>query len=271
VFFLEDGALFGEGPGHMSLEALGTLSALAASPSNIVYITSRRSRVDMQHVIAALPSNIGFILECGSLIREVSSTKFHFWKTEQSQAWLDGIWNMTKHYRQRVEGSFIEQRDNSMVFRYDMALDYPAAIRFANDLAYQARAFRGRESYKIIHRDSAVHAEPDMNISMDFAAEHVINQPPENLNPEFVFVVGGVCGTNALFRWADGKQWELQLPPQHRIDDSQRHSGSFSFIYTVGMGLYVDDARYKLPMDRSLLNILSFLSRLPTPLWRPPQ
>ncbi|OGE58037.1 hypothetical protein PENARI_c001G10002 [Penicillium arizonense] len=148
VFFLEDGALFGEGPGHMSLEALGTLSALAASPSNIVYITSRRSRVDMQHVIAALPSNIGFILECGSLIREVSSTKFHFWKTEQSQAWLDGIWNMTKHCRQRVEGSFIEQRDNSMVFRYDMALDYPAAIRFANDLAYQARAFRGRESYR---------------------------------------------------------------------------------------------------------------------------
>ncbi|KAJ6044082.1 uncharacterized protein N7446_002279 [Penicillium canescens] len=210
-------------------------------------------------------------LECGSLIREVSSTKFHFWKTEQSQAWLDGIWNMMKHYRQRVEGSFLEQRDNSMVFRYDTALDYPAAIRFANDLAYQARAFRGRESYKIIHKDSAVHAEPDMNISMDFAAEHVMDQLPENLNPEFVFVVGGVCGTNALFHWADMKQRELQLPPQRRIDDSQRHSGSFSFIYTVGMGLYVDDARYKLPMDRSLLNILSFLSRLPTPLWRPPQ
>ncbi|OQD87187.1 hypothetical protein PENANT_c006G09026 [Penicillium antarcticum] len=169
------------------------------------------------------------------------------------------------NYRNRVEVSFLEQRDSSIVFHYDGAFDYRAAIRFANDLAFQAKVLRGSESYKIIHKNDAVHAEPDMNIWMDHAAEYVLNAVPESAHPDYVFVAGGVCGHNALFRWADGKQRETNLPTQRKISGFRRSKGSFSFIYTVGMGLYSEDAKYKLPLGRSLLNILGFLARAPAP------
>jgi trehalose-6-phosphatase len=274
LFFLEDGALFGESRGSMPLEALRAVKALAANPSNIIYITSRRSRVDMQHIIAALPSNIGFIVECGSLIRAVSSADFLLYRDKKSHVWLNGIWHLFRSYRDRVEGSFIEQRDFSMVFHYYGSSDYPAAVRLADDLAFQAMALRGSESYKIIHKNFAVHAEPDMNIWMDWAAEYVLSQLPPSVNPEFVFVVGGVCGTNALFRWANGKDQKLDLSP--RLESLQTHSGPFSFVFSLGMGLYAEEAKHKLPSRicirdqpprvMSLLGILDFLvrgSRLP--------
>jgi trehalose 6-phosphate synthase/phosphatase len=229
LFFLEDGTLFGESRGSMPLEALRAVKALAANPSNIIYITSRRSRVDMQHIIAALPSNIGFIVECGSLIRAVSSADFLLYRDKKSHVWLNGIWHLFRSYRDRVEGSFIEQRDFSMVFHYYGSSDYPAAVRLADDLAFQAMALRGSESCKIIHKNFAVHAEPDMNIWMDWAAEYVLSQLPPSVNPEVVFVVGGVCGTNALFRWANGKDQKLDLSP--RLESLQTHSGPFSFFF----------------------------------------
>ncbi|KAJ5748594.1 uncharacterized protein N7511_010290 [Penicillium nucicola] len=263
LFLLEDGCLFGEGPGDMSLDTLKSIETLAMNPSNIVYITSRRSRIQMQHVIDTLPVNVGYIFECGCQIKLSCESQFRFFQDRNTHGWLNGIWHIMRLYEDRVGGDCIERRDCSMVFHYGAADDYPAALRFGNELAFLARALRGNESYKIIHKNASIHAEPDMNISMESGIEFVMSTIPKPQHPEFVFVVGGVCGTNALFRWANRKQCDIKTPPHHATKGSRSPAAPFSYVYTVGMGLYVEDARFKLPMDRSLMNILETLASAP--------
>ena len=196
-----------------------TLNDLITDTKNIIYIMSGREVRELSAVFRTA-SGLGLIAENGCFIREAGAAP-NDWKTpvdmEYVEKWKADVKQILRYYQERMEGSWIEERRCTLLFRYDKVEDQEAAIRMAGECTDQINA--ACKSYRI----QAVPISGSLMVQMvDYnkktAAAHIYDRlhaaatASGKETPDFLMVVGDDREDEVVFRWANGlaKQGELR-------------------------------------------------------------
>lgn len=155
------------------------LNDLVAMPGNVVYVSSARKKEDMEQCFAQVPG-LGLIAENGCFVRRFQS---EHWldlantSPENKAEWKEGVLSLLDYYVQRQKGSYVEEREYSVVYHYEDVPDgeAEAAIKQAGDAANHINDSCQAQRMKAVPLDRAVVIEP-YDVDKATAADWVLRQ-----------------------------------------------------------------------------------------------
>ncbi|KAK3718822.1 Trehalose-6-P synthase/phosphatase complex subunit [Vermiconidia calcicola] len=231
-----------------------TLNDLMVDGKNIVYVMSGRQPEEIESVFRTA-TGLGLIAENGCFVREYGAAA-HSWETavdmNEVNRWKKDVKAILRYYRERMEGSYIEERHCSLIFRYERVEDQEAAMRNVGDCADQINS--GCKSMRIhaVPIGKAVLIE-QVDFSKGTAATNVYNRLCEQNKaselqpPDFLMVVGDDREDEVVFRWAN------QLAK----------NGTLSNVFTVSVGKRNTQAQAALTQGSTgLLTVLQKLAKI---------
>ncbi|KAJ3125336.1 hypothetical protein HK098_000343 [Nowakowskiella sp. JEL0407] len=119
ILFLDhDGTLAPIGS-PMANNIYEVLITLAADPKNVVYLMSGRTK-DSLEVFRNIP-NVGLCAENGCFVKFANKTRWESMLPETDLSWKKKVLEVFEYYTDRTPGSFIEQKDCSVVWHYGLA------------------------------------------------------------------------------------------------------------------------------------------------------
>jgi trehalose 6-phosphate synthase/phosphatase len=137
-------------------EVLNILTSLVSRPENSVIILSGRSRGDLERWFGGV-DGLWLAAEHGALLRRAGSIQWEPLRPDYSRQWLERVRPVLQHFVNRTRGSFIEEKEFSLVWHYRMS-----ELRFSDWLAQELvamledmlaetelRAIRGRKIVEI--------------------------------------------------------------------------------------------------------------------------
>lgn len=188
---------------------IDVLNELLLDPKNNVYVMSGRRPEELDRLFGRVPK-LGIIAENGCFL------KYHYvdkWRRMADpkliSSWKDGVMGILKYYRERTEGSWIEERHCSLIFHYSAAEDLQQAARQASDCAGHINDACASQRVHAIPVTGAVHVEP-----IDWSKATAASQIYDRLKrdgasdgsddlPDFLMVVGDDRDDEPIFRWAN--------------------------------------------------------------------
>nr|POE63449.1 putative alpha,alpha-trehalose-phosphate synthase [udp-forming] 106 kda [Quercus suber] len=235
---------------------LDALMGLMADPKNIVYVMSGRRPQELESTFRALPT-LGLIAENGCFMREyeAGSNKWEgFTDEEATEKWKQDVMGILTYYKDRVENSYIEERNCSLLFRYEKCVDVSSAMRQAGESADQINS-----SCKVL----GIHAVPipkallieQTEFTKATAAKHIFAHlrrklmTQSHVTPDFMLVAGDDREDEGIFHWAN------ELGEQHVVRD----------VFTVSVGRRNTEAQATLTQGSTgLLTALAKLANVVT-------
>ena len=188
-----------------------TLNDLMSDPKNTVYVTSGLQPSELEGVFRTA-NGLGLVAENGCFIREYG-TGSRDWRTlvdlEQTKEWKADVKAILRYYRERMEGSSIEERYCSLLFKYDKVEDQAAATRQAGDCADQINSGCKSTGVHAVPVSQAVLIEC-VNVNKSTAATHIFDTLRKKAEarseeaPDFLMVAGDDREDEVVFRWANG-------------------------------------------------------------------
>lgn len=190
--------------------AIDVLNDLIDDERNTVYVMSSRMPEEMERLFRQVP-NLGMIAENGCFLMEAGKDTPDDWieltDAEHSSEWKDGVRNILEYYRERVEGSKVEELHCSLIFDFTGAEDAAAAQKQAGECANHIN-----DSCQKLH----VHAVPNdgklviSNSDVNKAsATTLISDGLKKLRddkgkpmPDFLMVIGDGREDEYVFNWA---------------------------------------------------------------------
>ncbi|CZT18204.1 related to alpha,alpha-trehalose-phosphate synthase (UDP-forming) [Ramularia collo-cygni] len=184
------------------------LDDLMNDPRNILYVMSGRKPEELENHFRMLP-RAGLIAENGCFVREFggqSDEWMPFVDLEEVNKWKNEVRGILEYYQERLEGSYIEERKCSLLFRYEKCQDQEAAVRQAGESADQING-----SCKSMH----IHAVPikgsvlieQEDFSKGTAAKHVYDMLRTDskgiTKPDFMLVAGDDREDEVIYQWAN--------------------------------------------------------------------
>jgi trehalose 6-phosphate synthase/phosphatase len=137
-------------------ELRSILRALVDSRKNSVMIVSGRKRTDLAEWFGDVPG-LWLAAEHGAMIRPAGSSEWRPLRPDLSREWMQRVLPVLEHFVERTPGSFIEQKEYSLVWHYRLA-----ESKFAEWLAHELvamledmlaetelRAMRGRKIVEV--------------------------------------------------------------------------------------------------------------------------
>ena len=115
-----------------SSHLIGILERLVQDEQSIVALISGRSRVDLERWFAGIP-NLWIAAEHGALLWSPISRTWDQPHHDASDEWKKRVYPILEHFVDRTPGSFIEEKEFSLVWHYRMA-DPEFGDWLANDL-----------------------------------------------------------------------------------------------------------------------------------------
>lgn len=206
--------------------AIDSLTTLTEDPKNIVYVMSARMPEEMERLFRRVPG-LGLIAENGCFVRNRGTEEWiELCDDEETRVWKEGLTDMLNYFRERTEGSWIEERHCSVVFHHELAEDRQAAERQALQCASHINDTCAEQHVHAVINDGAVTVEPiDKNkgTAANLVLEHIrskglnggsVNGSASNGDdssgessskalPDFLFVVGDDREDEVVFRWAN--------------------------------------------------------------------
>jgi len=132
------------------------LRQLARAPANIVAVVSGRPRADLENWFGEV-EGLWLAAEHGAVVRPPGSAEWEYCYTGYTPAWKKDVYPFLEHYVDRTPGSFIEEKEFSLVWHYRMS-DPEFGEWLANELAHDLeqmladtplRAVRGQKSVEV--------------------------------------------------------------------------------------------------------------------------
>ncbi len=195
LFFLEyDGALmdYQADPSSMKPDAelFQLLSSLSASQKNRVVIVSSRDKDHMQEWLGEL--NLDIIAEHGVWIKERDKG----WRTMMSllDTWKSDIRLILDMYVDRTPGSFIEEKDYSLVWHYRRVETGLGDLR-ARELVNHLNFLADNSNLQVLDGQMAVEIKAQ-EVNKGRATAHWLNM----YSPEFIMAVGDDWGDEDIFK-----------------------------------------------------------------------
>ncbi|HEX8709373.1 MAG TPA: bifunctional alpha,alpha-trehalose-phosphate synthase (UDP-forming)/trehalose-phosphatase [Pyrinomonadaceae bacterium] len=133
-----------------------TLSRLARNPANTVALISGRSQRDVERWFGQV-RGLWLAAEHGAIMRSPETMRWELYRAGYSDEWKERVSPMLEHYVNRTPGSFIEEKEFSLVWHYRMS-DPEFGAWLANELVSnleqmlaetELRAFRGQKSVEV--------------------------------------------------------------------------------------------------------------------------
>ena len=186
---------------------LDALNDILLDERNIVYIMSGRTQDDLESLFSRV-NGLGIIAENGCFVREFNSD---VWTSEapleEMTAWKNSVKGILNYYEERVEGSWIDEKHCSLIWRYDKADDMDTATRLAGEAANHINDACGSQRVRAVPVEKSVIIEP-LDWNKASAATGIFERlrsgkvgvPNE---PDFLLVAGDDREDEAIFRWAN--------------------------------------------------------------------
>jgi HAD superfamily hydrolase (TIGR01484 family) len=189
--------------------AITTLTELTDDPSNIVYVMSSRMPEEMERLFRQV-NNLGLIAENGCFVREPQSDEWtHLADKAHVENWKVSVSHILAYFKDRCDGSWIEERHCSLVFHYGSAEDKSTAGRLAAECADHINDSCANQGIHAIPIEGALIVET-ANTNKASAAELVwqwcLNEPDNGKpahKPDFLLVIGDNREDEPVFRWAN--------------------------------------------------------------------
>jgi trehalose 6-phosphate synthase/phosphatase len=137
-------------------ELLRVLTSLVAVEKNSVMIVSGRRRAELEQWFGGL-QGLWMAAEHGALLRQAGSVQWEPLRSDHSRRWLERVRPVLQHFVERTPGSFIEEKEFSLVWHYRLS-----ESRFSDWLAQELvamledmlaetelRAIRGRKIVEV--------------------------------------------------------------------------------------------------------------------------
>lgn len=216
IFILDyEGTLASFGGDNTTLTPLqrviDTLNELLSDRRNIVYVMSLRTPEDLQSLFHKVPL-VGLIAENGSFLREYGASQdewIAFTDLEATTKWKKDVRRVLQYYAERVEGSSIEERHCSLVFRYEKAEDIEAARSQAGDCANHINDSCDMYDIHAVPVGKSILVE-SVSFSKGTAATNIFSRLREKnvnvkglKNPDFLMVAGDDREDETIFEWAN--------------------------------------------------------------------
>jgi trehalose-phosphatase len=187
------------------------LTDLAADDKNAVYIMSGRTVRELELLFNRVP-NLGLIAENGCFVRAPRSSDWLRFPNEQKTArWMDAIKQILQYYVERVEGSWVEERDCSLVFHYETTNQPELAARQAGECANHINDAAEQQRVKAVPTKNSVIIEPS-DFDKSTAALHIWKQYSDITPPNFMLVAGNDRDDETIFKWAKTLKDEADFP-----------------------------------------------------------
>lgn len=215
---------------------------------------SGRSPEELEGVFRTANS-LGLIAENGAFIREYGAAS-SAWKytvdLQDVKRWKTDVMAILNYYQERMEGSYIEERHCSLLFRYDRVEGQEAATRQAGDCADQINSSCQSSRIHAVPIPKAVLVE-QVNFSKGTAATHVFDQIRHKTDacgmevPDFLMVAGDDREDEVVFRWAN------ELGKKEDVRD----------VFTVSVGKRNTEAQAALTQGSTgLITVLQKLAKI---------
>ncbi|KAK4542117.1 hypothetical protein LTR36_007148 [Oleoguttula mirabilis] len=189
---------------------LDSINELMADSKNIIYVMSGRRPEELESTFRTLPT-LGLIAENGCFMREygVENNEWQqFIDPDSTAKWKGEVRSILKYYEDRLEGSYLEERRASLLFRYDKCGDQEAATRFAGESADQINSACKGQRIHAVPVSKALLIE-QIDFSKRTAALHIFDQLRERAIargfkvPDFLLVAGDDREDEVVFHWAN--------------------------------------------------------------------
>ncbi|GJQ20213.1 MAG: bifunctional alpha,alpha-trehalose-phosphate synthase (UDP-forming)/trehalose-phosphatase [Bacteroidia bacterium] len=209
-----------------SENVLGVLKNLAKDPKNNVTIISGRKREVLGQWFRSMP--IRLVAEHGVWVREPQDD----WKMTKpiNNSWKGAIMPIFELYADRLPGSFVEEKEFSVVWHY-RAADPEHSESLAAELMDTLMGFTANIDAQVMRGNKIIEVRP-LGITKGTIGEELI----QRANDEFVLFIGD--------DWTDEDLFKV-LP---------------STAYSVKVGMARTHARYMVQGVQDVLALLAFLS-----------
>lgn len=234
---------------------LDALNELLVDPKNIVYVMSGRKPEALASDFRTVPQ-VGLIAENGCFMREFGKEKKNDWtifpNRDAMAEWKSAVQGILTYYEERLEGSYIEERHCSILFRFEKVEDKDAAARVAGECSDHVNGACSKMRVRAVPIPNAILIET-LDFSKDKAAAAVLKEDRKAVEnqggsqADFLMVAGDDREDEAIFRWAN----ELGK------------SGGIAEVFTVSVGKRNTEAASTLTQGTTgLLSVLARLAKI---------
>jgi len=140
-------------PPRQLIELLGKL---AADEANAIAVISGRSRHDLEKWFGGI-GGLWLAAEHGAIMRSPETMQWELYRPTYTSDWKEQVFPVLEHFMDRTPGSFIEEKEFSLVWHYRMS-DPEFGQWLANELVAnleqmlaetELRAYRGQKSVEV--------------------------------------------------------------------------------------------------------------------------
>ncbi len=208
-------------------DVLAILRFLSGNPGTDVVLISGRDRNTLEGWFGSL--DIGIVAEHGIWIREKGSE----WRLAKELAndWKSGVLPIVETFADRLPGSFVEEKEYSIVFHYRKADPELSSVR-AKDLMDTLLGFTANMDVQILQGSKVIEIR-NSGVSKGTAAGHFLS---EN-NYDFILAIGDDITDEDLF----------SILPEN--------------AYSIKVGMTQSHARYNLYSQKDVTGLLNELQK----------
>jgi trehalose 6-phosphate synthase/phosphatase len=252
---------------------LDTLTNLLDDPRNIVYVMSGRKPEELDRLFRRVPGGLGLIAENGCFVKEFGTDGWiEMANMEKMSSWKESVGQILRYYKERVEGSWVEERHCSMVFHFNDAVDMAGATRQAGDCANHINDACHSQHVHAVPFDRGLIVE-SMEWSKGTAATRIFDNLTKQDRarglrpPQFLMVAGDAREDEVVYRWANQLGRDGVVAHVTTVSVSSRNTEATATLTqgVTGEPLHPSAARRRTARLTRPTGVLSALQKLASP------
>jgi len=185
-----------------SSEVLELLSALSREPGTKVVLISGRDRASLDGWFSSLP--ISMVAEHGVWLKPAGATEWEMIEPLTAE-WKDGVRPILELYTDRTPGSFVEEKDFSLVWQYRRSDSRLGELR-ARELAAHLKGLTANLHLQVLEGSKVVEVK-NSGVNKGRAAMRWLSEG----EPEFVLAIGDDWTDEDLFKAVSENAWSIKV------------------------------------------------------------
>jgi trehalose 6-phosphate synthase/phosphatase len=183
---------------------LELLERLGHDKQSIIALVSGRSRVDLERWFGGIP-NIWLAAEHGAILRSPVSKQWEEQHPTSSDEWKTHVYPILEHFVARTPGSFIEEKEFSLVWHYRMS-EPEFGDWLANDLVANLEHMLADSPVK------AVKGQKTVEVKLVWAHKgRVYTRLVTPVQPDFILAAGDDVTDEDLFAQLPAGAWTIHV------------------------------------------------------------
>jgi trehalose 6-phosphate synthase/phosphatase len=183
------------------------LARLASDPNNNIALVSGRRRENMDQWFATI-DGLWLIAEHGAEFKRPSSARWELFHAPASQDWKSAVIPILRDVADRTPGSFVEEKNHSVVWHYRLA-EPEFAAWLSTELVSMLEAMLAETELRAFHGANIVEVKP-VWANKGEAFDHLLALQPQ---PDFLFAAGDDRTDEDLFERMPRDAWTVHVGP----------------------------------------------------------